>query len=110
YAYDPGKVTTTIWGGAVRDLDITVPPMATDHVEWSRCTMSADVDVMFLSSHTHALAKTTEVRMFDGTTVGDLVYTNTDWHAPPLKDYTATPLHLAKGTGFEFACHYANPT
>ncbi|MBX3159417.1 MAG: hypothetical protein KF773_25830 [Deltaproteobacteria bacterium] len=108
YPYDDTKVTTTIWGGAVRDVDIAVPPGATDHVEWTRCTMNADVDVLFLSSHTHQLADRTEIRLFDGTSVGEVLYANTDWHAPPLQDHTAAPLHVAKGTGFEFACHYAN--
>ena len=37
-----------------------------------------------------------------------MIYTNTDWHAPPLQDYTAAPIHVAAGTGFEFECHYKN--
>jgi hypothetical protein len=107
YAYD-GEVVQTIWGGAVRDTTIAIPANATNHVEWSRCVMNKDVDVLFLSSHTHALADKTEIRRFDGHTAGELLYTNTDWHAPPLKDLTAAPLHVAAGTGFEFACHYTN--
>jgi hypothetical protein len=107
YAYD-GEVKQTIWGGAVRDTEITIPPNTVDHVEWTRCTMNKDVDVLFLSSHTHAMADFTEIRRFDGTTTGDLMYSNSDWHAPPLQDHTAAPMHVAAGTGFEFACHYTN--
>jgi hypothetical protein len=33
------------------------------------------------------------------------MYSNTDWHAPPLKDMTSTPVHVPAGTGFEFECH-----
>ena len=109
YAYD-GEVQQTIWGGAVRDTDITIPPNTTDHVEWSRCVMNKDVDVLFLSSHTHAKADYTEIRAFDGNAVGDMMYRNVDWHAPPLKDYTSAPMHVPAGKGFEFACHFTNRT
>lgn len=108
YRYAPEKVEQTIWGGAVRDLDITVPAGATDHIEWTRCVMNADVDVLFLSSHTHRLAERTVIRPFNGTTTGDIMYTNTDWHAPPLEDLTNAPVHVPAGAGFEFECHYKN--
>lgn len=112
YRYDPDLVENNIYGGAVRDRMIDIPAGAREHVEWTRCAMNADVDVIFLSSHTHALAERTVIRRYDGqsTTAGDILYTNTDWHAPELADYSAAPLHVAKGTGFEFECHYNNPT
>jgi hypothetical protein len=100
-----------IWGGAVRDLDINVPANTAQHVEWTRCVMNQDVDVLFLSTHTHALAKETVVRRFDGqaaTGLGEILYTNTDWHAPHLKDLTQAPLHVPAGSGFEFECNYEN--
>ncbi len=99
-----------IWGGAVRDLDITVPANTDSHVEWTRCAMNQDVDVLFLSSHTHQLAEETVIRTYDGATqtVGDVIYTNPDWTAPHLEDLSRTPLHVPAGSGFEFECHYAN--
>ncbi|HEY5920339.1 MAG TPA: hypothetical protein VIV11_01655 [Kofleriaceae bacterium] len=108
YKYPPEQVERTIWGGAVRDLDISVPAGASGHVEWTRCTMNADVDVLFMSSHTHKLAERTVIRSFNGTATGDVMYTNTDWHAPPLQDFTAAPIHVPQGAGFEFECHYKN--
>ena len=108
YKYPAEKVQQTIWGGAVRDTDINIPAGATSHVEWTRCTMNADVDVLFLSSHTHKLAETTVIRSFNGADTGDVMYSNTDWHAPPLQDHTAAPIHVAAGQGFEFECHYKN--
>lgn len=105
------KVTQTIWGGAVRDLDINVPGNTTEtHVEWTRCVMNKDVDVLFMSTHTHALAKQTVIRRFDGPSAapGEVLYTNDDWHAPRLEDYTNAPLHIPAGSGFEFECHYEN--
>lgn len=104
------KVLETIWGGAVRDLDINVPGNTQSHVEWTRCVWNEDVDVLFLSTHTHALANQTVIRRFEGATAlaGEVIYTNTDWHAPRLADYTTAPLHMAAGSGFEFECHYEN--
>lgn len=109
YKMPADQVQQTIWGGAVRDTDINVPAGATSHIEWTRCTMNADVDVLFLSSHTHRLAERTVIRSFNGEAAGDVLYTNTDWHAPPLFDMTAAPLHVPAGTGFEFECDYDNP-
>ncbi len=103
-------IRDTIWGGAVRDLDIAIPASARGHIEWTRCVMTEDIDVLFLSSHTHALAERTIIRSFDGTTVGPVLYENTDWHAPPLQDMTATPMRVPAGAGFELECHYNNPT
>jgi len=108
YKYPAEKVQQTIWGGAVRDTDINIPAGATSHVEWTRCTMNADVDVLFLSSHTHKLAETTVIRSFNGTDTGEVMYSNTDWHAPPLQDHTAAPIRVPAGSGFEFECQYKN--
>jgi len=106
YRYE-GDIEEQIWGGAVRDLELDIPPG--ESVEWTRCVMADDVDVLFLTSHTHELARKVEIRMFDGTEVGDLVYENTDWHAPALLSFGEQPLHVPAGTGFEFSCHYSNP-
>ena len=110
YKYPDEQVTQQIWGGAVRDLDLTIPPGASQHVEWTRCVMNKDVDVLFLSTHTHQLARRAEIHLFDGARTGEKIYSNDDWHAPPLQDYTAAPLHVAAGQGFEFSCHYTNLT
>ncbi len=107
YRYD-GDIEEQIWGGAVRDTNLNIPPG--ESVEWTRCVMTEDVDILFLSSHTHQLARRFEIRLFDGETVGELVYENTDWATPALKSYGETPLHVAAGTGFEFQCHYSNDT
>jgi hypothetical protein len=108
YWIDPNLVQKYIWGRAVRDVNIDVPAGGTAD-EWTRCEMSEDIDLLVLSTHTHALAMTTEVFKWDGVAVGDLVYTNEDWHAPMLMDLTSAPVHVKKGEGFEFHCHYQNP-
>lgn len=107
YSYD-GPTTQQIWGGTVRDTNLTIPHG--EHVEWSRCIMNTEIDVLFLSSHTHALGRKVEIRRFDGKDVGALVYQNTDWHTPALLSFGNTPLHVAAGQGFEFSCFYENPT
>lgn len=108
YTIDDAQVTTTIAGGAIRDRHITLPPQ-TDHTEWTRCLMDHDVDLVLVSTHTHALGRDTHIKRFDGTTVGDELYVNTTWQAPPLQQFMP-PLHIAAGTGFEIDCHYYNDT
>ena len=67
-----------IWGGNVRDENITIPANST-HTEWTRCVLNKDVDVIFLASHMHKLGKEFTIRLFDGTDSGD-IFTNDDWH------------------------------
>jgi hypothetical protein len=106
YTIPPEEVVSTIWGGPVRDLNINVPPMAEDHIEWTRCVMTEDVEVVFLSSHTHELGKNFQVRSFDGERVGEeLLYENLLWESPHLEHFDP-PLQVKKGEGFEFQCHY----
>ncbi len=107
YWIDAHEVTNKIWGFAVRDTHLNIPAGGTTD-EWTRCEMSSDIDLLVLSTHTHALAMETEVFKWDGHQVGEKVYTNTDWHAPVLMDLTLAPIHVRAGEGFEFHCHYQN--
>jgi hypothetical protein len=107
YDYPQEKVNQTIWGGAVRDTNLNIPAQS-EHVEWSRCVMNQDVDVLFLTSHTHQLGKSFSIKLFDGTNVGEEIYTNTKWQSPALLSFTDKPLHVAAGTGFEFSCTFQN--
>jgi len=108
YTIDPSQVKTSISGGAVRDRHITIPAHA-DHTEWTRCLMDHDVDLVLVSTHTHALGHDTAIKLFDGTTVGDTIYTNDQWQAPPLTQFTPAR-HIPAGTGFQIDCHYVNDT
>ncbi len=104
--YEYGEpISNEIWGSPVRDTNLDVPPG--ESMQWTRCVMNEPIDVLFLSSHTHALARKVEVRLFDGAGIGELIYENRDWATPALKNFT-TPLHVAAGQGFEFQCHYRN--
>ena len=106
YTIDDAAVTASISGGAVRDRHIVIPPHA-DHTEWTRCTMDHDVDLVLVSTHTHALGHDAHIKLFDGTNVGDEIYVNDQWQAPPLQQF-APARHIAAGTGFEIDCHYFN--
>lgn len=106
YTIPAEEVKGNIWGGPVRDRNINIPAMADNHVEWTRCVMTDDVDVVFLSSHTHELGKNFQVRAFDGQKVDEeVLYENRLWESPYLQHF-APPMHVKKGEGFEFQCHY----
>jgi hypothetical protein len=108
FTIDPEDIVDTINGFSKNDRNLHIPPQ-TQHTEWTRCVMTEDIDVLFMTSHTHELGANFEVHLFDGTNVGGLVYENADWHAPPLKSFTSEPLHVAAGTGFQWSCHFDNP-
>jgi Copper type II ascorbate-dependent monooxygenase, C-terminal domain len=102
------EVQDTIWGGQVRDENITVPA-GQQHSEWTRCLMNEDVEVHFLASHTHATATSFTIAPYDGSSVGEVMYTNEDWHNPMIVQYPE-PLVVPAGQGFEFTCTYNNTT
>lgn len=105
---EDGEWEETIWGSSSRDTWINLPPRS-EHTEWNRCVMNTDIDLLFLSSHTHELGLSVDVYLFDGVNTGELIYTNDDWHAPALMSWADTPLHVPTGQGFEFHCNYKNP-
>src|SRR5262249_30213909 len=105
YLMDQADVKETLWGTVVRDTHLRLPPNA-EHSEWTRCVMHEDVRLLFLASHTHQLARSVEVRLFDGHEAGEMIYENTDWASPQLKDFTVEERHIPKGTGFEFVCNF----
>ena len=102
------EVEEGIWGGQIRDETISIPPQS-EATEWSRCVMNEDVEVHFLASHTHELGINFTIRTFDGKEVGDVIFSNDDWHDPKITQYDP-PLVVPAGTGFKWSCDYYNPT
>ena len=100
------EVVEGIWGGQVRDETIEIPANS-EHTEWSRCVMNEDIEVLFLASHTHELGIEFTIAPFDGTEVGEVFYTNTDWHDPKITQYDP-PMVVKAGEGFEWACTWRN--
>ena len=99
-------VEEQIWGGQVRDETIEIPALGSA-TEWTRCEMNMDVEVLFLASHTHEKGIRFDIAPFDGETVGEVFYTNDDWHDPKIVQYEA-PLVVPRGTGFEYSCTWDN--
>lgn len=97
-----------IWGGSVRDENINLARGETT-TEWSRCVMNRDVEVLFLASHMHELGVEFTIAPYDGTTVGDVMYTNDDWHDPKITQYDP-PLVIPAGQGFQWSCTWDNTT
>ena len=102
------QVVSGIWGGQARDEYLEIPT-GEGHTEWTRCVFNEDVDVLFLASHTHKHATRFDIRRFDGTATGEVIYTNDDWHSPKLTQFDPA-LHVTAGAGFEFTCTYRNDT
>ncbi len=102
------EVTDGIWGGSVRDENIFIPAQST-HTEWSRCVFNRDVEILFLASHTHEKGVQFDIAPFDGETVGEVFYTNDDWHDPKIVQYE-DPLVVPAGEGFEWSCTWDNDT
>ncbi len=108
HATDPLTIRETIWGAAIRDRNLHIPARAA-HDEWTRCVMTDDIDLQFMSSHTHELGTEVAVRLFDGERAGETIYVNHDWETPFVEHFEQ-PIHIPAGTGFEFTCSYNNPT
>jgi hypothetical protein len=107
YWIDAADVKGEIWGQAIRDRTLDIPAGGSAD-EWTRCTMTQDIDLLVVSTHTHALGVKTEVYLWDGAQRGELIYTNEDWMTPLLMDLTAAPIKVKAGQGFEFHCKYQN--
>jgi len=107
YTIPEDEVVAGIWGGQVRDETIHIPANS-QHTEWTRCLMNREVDVLFLASHTHDLGVEFTIAPYDGTTVGDVFYRNTDLHDPMIVQYDP-PMPLPVGQGFEYTCTWDNP-
>jgi hypothetical protein len=108
YTMPQAEVRDSIWGSAVRDTHLEIPPRAR-HTEWIRCVMNRDVELILASTHTHQLATVATISLFDGESTGDEIYRNEDWHAPPLKSFDP-PIPLRAGQGLELRCEFDNVT
>ncbi|MEO1271130.1 MAG: hypothetical protein AAFX99_23815 [Myxococcota bacterium] len=108
YTMPMNDVEKQIWGSAARDVDINVPAGVDDWVEWTRCVLTRDIEMILISSHSHELSQQVDIYTFDGTDRGELIYTDNDWHAPKLLFFDE-PVPVPAGTGFEWRCFYKNP-
>ena len=70
-------------------------------------TMTSDISVIALTSHTHQLGEKFIVKIVGGTRDGEIVYTSTDWHHPQFVSYNP-PLILHPGEGLKSEITYNN--
>jgi hypothetical protein len=108
YTIDRDTVEARIWGGQVRDENLSIPAGGTA-TEWTRCEMNEDVEVIFLAGHMHEKGTRFTVKPWDGAESGEIFFDNDDWHNPKITQYDP-PLVIPAGTGFEYACTWENPT
>ena len=108
YTVPQDAVENSVWGGSVRDEYINIPA-GEEHTEWTRCVFNEDVEVLFLAAHQHGLGTEFTIAPFDGETVGEVFFTNDDWHTPKITQYTP-PMVVPAGQGFEWTCTWKNTT
>lgn len=70
-------------------------------------TMSTKMHIFALTSHTHQLGEKFVIKISGGSRHGEIVFTNTDWHHPPLVNY-ANPIILNPGEGLTSEITYNN--
>lgn len=88
-------------------LDVGIQPKS-QRIVTATCTAPFDLDIVLLASHGHNHLKLFETRLFDGEkTLPDPIYTSDEWNSPILA-WQKEPLHLKKGQGLTFSCHYQN--
>jgi hypothetical protein len=87
--------------------DIWIAPHSEATVS-ATCTAPFDLDLVVLSSHAHQHLTRFELLRYDGAaTVGEPIYTSTDWDSPDIVTLDQ-PLSLAAGEGLTFRCTFAN--
>jgi len=72
-------------------------------------TFGQNVSVHTLTSHTHQLAEKFVIKIKGGPRDGEVVYTNLDWHHPPMVNFTP-PISLSAGQGLTSEITYNNTT
>jgi hypothetical protein len=72
-------------------------------------TFNTQVRIILLTSHTHSLGEKFVIKIFGGTRNGEVVYENTDWEHPLMKQFQ-TPIVLQPGQGLTSEITYNNKT
>jgi hypothetical protein len=70
-------------------------------------TMAKKTFVVALTSHTHQLGEKFVIKISGGARDGEIVYTNNDWHHPPMVTFNP-PIALNPGEGLTSAITYRN--
>jgi hypothetical protein len=65
--------------------------------------------IVALTSHTHQFGEKFVIRIAGGSRNGEVVYTNTDWHHPPMISFNP-PIALNPGEGLTSEITYRNTT
>jgi hypothetical protein len=108
YTIPQSQVTGTVWTQLIPHPHIAIPPSSYQSV-WTRCVFNKPIEALILTSHSHKLATRFHISFFDGASVGQQLYENTNWQGPPLVTLDP-PIQIAAGQGFEFGCDYFNPS
>lgn len=99
------KIARTInWG----NTNFSLPPGQVTIIT-RNYIVDKETHIFSLTSHTHALGEKFVIRIFGGDRNGEVVYTSTDWHHPPIINYSQ-PIILKPGEGLTSEITYNNTT
>ncbi|MEJ7643799.1 MAG: hypothetical protein WKF87_04345 [Chryseolinea sp.] len=68
-----------------------------------------DINIFMLTSHTHKYGEVFQVQIKGGSRDGEILFTSTSWHHPPIKTFEE-PVLLRKGEGLTMIVTYNNTT
>ncbi len=100
------KVVNVVKTIDFNNTEITLPAK-TKTVISKDFTFNSDVNIVSLTSHTHQYGEKFVIKIKGGTRDGEVIYENTDWEHPIVKNY-ATPISLKKGEGITSVITYNN--
>ncbi len=108
YTVDKSKVKNVVKMLDLGNQSLSIAPneRKTINKSWA---FNTNNNVVMLTSHTHRLAEKFIIKIKGGKRDGEIVYENTDWEHPLVKNFTP-PLQLLKGEGLTSIVTYFNST
>ncbi|MFN4147426.1 MAG: hypothetical protein ACK4GN_16485 [Runella sp.] len=108
YTIPKDKVKNVLYALDLGNTNFSLPPGQKTVIS-KTFTFNNPTKILMLTSHTHKLGEKFIIRIKGGSRDGQIVYENTDWEHPLIKDFP-TPIALQKGEGLTSEVHFNNTT
>lgn len=106
YTLAPAEVKNVVRALNLGNQSLELPPNQRTTAT-KTFSMAKKTFIVALTSHSHQLGEKFLIRIAGGTRNGEIVYTNTDWHHPPMITFNP-PLVLNPGEGLTSEITYNN--